>query len=154
MSQRMGERTTISGHIQEPWYTPGGDDALRAFRNANTRVLRRLPNVDRWPYLHRSMFVRSRELPLGGGSASYRGTVIHFGGSFSSLHSDIEIWKTKFESVLRQMYWEHAALLVVTEVMGTHHYVWQPTSEAWDGMLAQNPTPISGWQVQTSLNPL
>lgn len=145
----MGERTTISGHIQEPWYTPGGDAQLRAFRNANSRVLRSLPVVDQWPFFHRGMFVRSRQ-GRRGGSSSFRGTVVYFGGSFSSLYQDIDKWKAKFEAMLRSMYWEHAALLVVTEWMGIHHYVWRPTSEAERAMFSVTPQPIGNWEIETS----
>lgn len=145
----MGERTSISGHIQEPWYTPGGYAEIRVFREANSAVLRSLPTADNWPFLHRSMFVRSRQGPSGA-SSSFRGTVVHYGGSFSGLHHDLAEWKSKFEALLRRMYWEHAALLVVTEYMGTHHYRWSPTREAQQAMLAPTFQPVIAWELESS----
>jgi hypothetical protein len=145
----MGERTSISGHIQEPWYTPGGDMEIRVFREANSLALRNLPTADSWPFLHRGMFVRSRQ-GRSGASSSFRGTVIHFGGSFSGLHQDLPEWKLKFEALLRRMFWEHAALLVVTEYMGTHHYRWRPTREAQQAMFAPAFQPVNAWELESS----
>jgi hypothetical protein len=145
----VGERTTISGHIQEPWYTPGGDAEVRLLRRANSLALRDLPIADSWPFLHRDMFVRTRQGPSGA-SSSFRGTVVHFGGSFSHLHHDLREWRLKFEELLRRMYWEHAAVLVVTEYLGAHHYLWRPTEEATLAMFAPTRAPISAWDLSTS----
>jgi hypothetical protein len=149
----MGERTTVSGHIQEPWYLPGSDRELRWLRASNGRVIRSLPKV---ALLNRGMFrhspnAQSRAPHL---TATNRGRIIHFGGSFSSLLSDWPDWQAEFEVLLRRLYWEHAAVVVVTEWAGTHCYVWRPTDHAWEEMASQPPIPVSAWTLETTPDPL
>ena len=144
----MGHRNTISGHIQEPWYVRGSDRAITRLWHRNRRVIRSLPSEDEWPWLTRRMFAAS---PLFGNhgerddllSATYRGPVIYFGGSFSSLYQEWAEWLDKFESLLRRLYWEHAVVVLVTEWMGQHVYRWD--AEHTD-FTAEKPAPIESWK--------
>src|ERR1700722_8738164 len=86
----MGHRNTLGGHIQEPWYVVGADRSIARLWHHNRRIIRSLPLDDKWPFLTCRMMSTS---PMwGSGQAglvntTYRGPVIYFGGSFSSLHN-------------------------------------------------------------------
>ncbi|HET7288354.1 MAG TPA: hypothetical protein VFI71_12825, partial [Pyrinomonadaceae bacterium] len=107
----MGHRNTLSGHIQEAWYVKGSDRATEQLWHHNRRVLESLPDdaEEQWPYLGKRMFSTSPMFtgPYTGTLVpTYRGPVIYFGGSFSSIYQDWPEWLAKFENLLRQLYWE------------------------------------------------
>ncbi|HVG19403.1 MAG TPA: hypothetical protein VNI02_10140, partial [Blastocatellia bacterium] len=52
----MGERCTISGHIQEAWYFRGSDEEISALEEYNRGIIMQLPEVDEWPPLTRQIF--------------------------------------------------------------------------------------------------
>ena len=93
----MGHRNTLSGHIQEPWYVKGTEREIRRLWEANERVIRSLPSEDSFPFLTRQMFFSS-SMSL---ETTYRGSVICFGGSFSSIFRDWPEWLEKFVSPAR-----------------------------------------------------
>jgi hypothetical protein len=141
----MGHRNTLSGHIQEPWYVPGSDRAIARLWHYNRRVIRSLPLNDEWPFLSRRMMATSpmwNIYPPGTINTTYRGLVIYFGGSFSSLFEYWPEWLDKFESLLRRLYWEHALVALETEWMGGHVCRWQADL---NGFSAEKPTPITRW---------
>ena len=49
-------------------------------------------------------------------------------------------WLSKFEGLLRRLYWEHAVVVLVTEWMGQHVYRWDAKTDTFD---AEEPTPIT-----------
>jgi len=143
----MGHRNTLSGHIQEVWYVKGSDQAIVGLWEHNRRVLNSLPDDDKeeWPYLGKRMFSMSPMLTRVSDAAlkpTYRGPVIYFGGSFSSILEDWSEWLSKFEGLLRRLYWEHAVVVLVTEWMGQHVYRWDAKTDTFD---AEEPTPITEW---------
>jgi hypothetical protein len=144
----MGHRNTISGHIQEPWYVTASGRPLSRLWHYNRRVIRSLPAQDEWPFLTRRMFCAS---PMFGSgrkgllTATYRGPVIYFGGSFSSIYSDWAQWLDKFEALLRRLYWEHAVVVLVTEWMGQHVYRWDAEDQDFS---ADKPHPIRTWKFE------
>lgn len=151
----MGERTTISGHIQEAWYVPGtgprGDDGiLRRLGEENAWAISRLPEVDTWPFLCRGMFARSPAAddvhPSPNGT--FRGRVIYFGGSYSKLWTHWPAWLEKFEGLLTQLFWEHAALVMVTETMGTFHYEWSVSVDSSNRFGESPPVPPRTWKFE------
>jgi hypothetical protein len=75
-------------------------------------------------------------------STTYRGPVIYFGGSFSSLYEDWPAWLDKFESLLRRLYWEHAVVVLVTEWMGQHVCRWDADKTAFSAADPM-PSPVS-----------
>lgn len=146
----MGHRNTLSGHIQEAWYVKGSDRAIEQLWHHNRRVLDSLPDDkdEVWPYLGKRMFSTSPvagNMLFDGLTASYRGPVIHFGGSFSSICHEWPEWLSKFEDLLRQLYWEHAVVVLVTEWMGQHLYYWKAKTDTFD---AEKPTPITEWKFE------
>jgi hypothetical protein len=110
----MGHRTSLSGHIQEPWYLRDNDRQMRRLWESNRHVIHSLPDGnDGWPPLYRRMFSFSQAGSkfVGPIITSYRGSVIYFGGSFSSIFNEWEQWLDKFEGLLRRLYWEHAVVI-------------------------------------------
>lgn len=143
----MGHRNTLSGHIQEIWYVEGSDQAIARLWEHNRLVLNSLPDDDeeKWPYLGKRMFSTSPILSEVSSDAlqpTYRGPVIYFGGSFSSILYDWSEWLIKFEDLLRRLYWEHAVVVLATEWMGQHIYRWDAKLDSFH---AEKPTPISEW---------
>ena len=139
----MGHRNTLSGHIQELWYVPGSDRSISRLWHQNRRVIRSLPPDDQWPFLPRRMMATSPMWNIWQpGSTTYRGPVIYFGGSFSSLFEDWSQWLDKFEALLRRLYWEHALVALETEWMGSHVCRWKADLS---GFSAEHPTPITRW---------
>ena len=98
----MGHRNTLSGHIQEAWYVKGSDQAIARLWEHNRVVLNSLPDDDeeQWPYLGKCMFATSPMTPVSIGARTYRGPVIYFGGSFSSIYQEWSEWLFKFENLL------------------------------------------------------
>ena len=143
----MGHRNTLSGHIQEAWYVKGSDRATARLWHHNRRVLNSLPDngEEVWPYLGKRMFSTSPIFSgpyVGALTPTYRGPVIYFGGSFSSIFEDWPEWLSKFEDLLRRLYWEHAVVVLVTEWMGQHVYRWDAKTDTFN---SEDPTPITEW---------
>jgi hypothetical protein len=143
----MGHRNTLSGHIQEAWYVKGSDQAIVRLWEHNRLVLNSLPDDDNveWPYLGKCMFSTSPMLTAISVDAlkpTYRGPVIYFGGSFSSIYQEWSEWLVKFEDLLRHLYWEHAVVVLVTEWMGQHVCRWNAKLDTFD---AEKPIPITEW---------
>lgn len=142
----MGHRSTLSGHIQELYYATGTNRDLSRLWHHNRQVIRSLPANDPWPFLSRRMLGAS---PIFGSSDgrqtnTYRGPVIYFGGSFSSLHDDLAQWRAKFEALLSRLYWEQAVVVLVTEWAGQYVYRWKADLTNFS---ADHPTPILQWTV-------
>ena len=146
----MGERCTISGHIQDAWYFRGSDEDVRLLEEHNRRVIVGLPEVDVWPPLTRGMFSFSPNESFHRDHVvtTFRGQVIYFGGSFSKLYLDLAEWLEKFESLLRRLYWEHAVVVLVTELMGHFTYRWDATPEAAELFSAEPPVPVQEWRFE------
>jgi hypothetical protein len=143
----MGHRTTISGHIQELWYVNANERQNRWLLESNSRVIDSLPIEDDFPPLSRRMFSFSPLSPSGRGellTSTYRGRVIYFGGSFSSIFDGWEEWLTKFENLLRRLYWEHAAVVLITEYLGNYFYHWDAFVPDYD--FISRPEPIQKWR--------
>jgi hypothetical protein len=143
----MGERCTLSGHIQQPWYYRGLESniKLRNLYENNKRIISELPDDEDFPPLIKSMFFFSASLQEGYDISMYRGPVIFFGGSFNKLYLGLDQWLEKFENLLRQLYWEHASIILVTEIMGRYNYHWEATDEAFEKLTILPPVPIQDW---------
>ncbi len=146
----MGERATISGHIPEPWYFAGDQAQQRGLIAANRRTLRRLPRDDAWPWLTARMFSVSSSFESGVPlrSTPYRGSVVCFGGSFSKLWEEWGQWLSKFETLLTGLYWEHAAVVLVTETMGHFTYHWRATEAAIARFMEKPPSTVREWKFE------
>lgn len=139
----MGERTTVSGHIQESWYVPN-DELLDAMLMNNDVTLARLPDryVGAPPnndlnLLTREMFHtswRERNEPVASWHApAYRGRVVCFAATYKGLWDYWTEWLEAFEGLLGQFYWEHAAVMQINEFMPNASCVWRASLITHDG---------------------
>ena len=126
----------------------GAAPHIRLLRRANRRALEALPETDEFPPLTRGLFTISPDDSMYSEhvTTTYRGPVIHFGGSFSSLHMFWPEWLAKFENLLRHLYWEHVALVLVTEWMGDYLYKWQASPQATEALARERPLPVTDWE--------
>ena len=105
------------GHVADVFgYILGRDD----FAKENEARIAALPEHDTRPEITRDMFaVPTRE-------HSYLSQLISFGRSYNGVENHWEAWLTKFEALLRGMYWDEAHVYLKTELWGSFHYVWTP----------------------------
>jgi hypothetical protein len=133
----MGHEVVIFGSIE------GADpERLRAL---NLAALGSLPAEDEWPWLIRGMFALPAEWPQG----TYRSQVIHFGASLKDEPEDRSCWDrwlSKFEALLRRLYWWTATLHLVTEFEPERVFRWRPDAGAVDRMISDPPQPVEEWQ--------
>ncbi|MEJ2043203.1 MAG: hypothetical protein P8X74_02465 [Reinekea sp.] len=91
-------------------------------RRINCDALLELNEVDTFPYLTSSMFsVPQEELEQG----TYQTQVIHFAASYQAVEYHWEAWVTKFEALLKRMYWISATVHLETELSGKHTFSWE-----------------------------
>jgi hypothetical protein len=93
----------------------------------NRAVIEGLPEGDDYPPLTRSLFTVPMDYGKPGGGF-YRRQIIHFGASFNHLSDFWHIWLTKFEALLRRLYWVEAHLHLDIELYGQHAYAWRALS--------------------------
>jgi len=136
----MGMETVLVGYIAECWL--GGDEnRTRLLRRSNRRILSALPEEDSWPPLTKGLFAWSDE---GGMRGGYRGTIIHFGGRFKSIETDWDEWLIKYESLLKQLYWESSTVFLDTEVSGQHRFDWYHSN--YDDFILSPPKLPTSWE--------
>lgn len=118
----MGHQTVVYGAIEvfQSHSCAGADD-----RSDN--ALMRLPEVDDWPFLPRSMF--SITPPGSGPESSYLFRVISFGASYKEVEWNWAEWLQKFESLLATLDFVCARVHLETELVGNHSYTWIGSSD-------------------------
>jgi hypothetical protein len=124
----MGHLTIVHGYIH----------AWEDFSEENAAVIATLPEEDSWPYLTRDLFVVPQQ------KHSYIGQIISFGAAYNGVEGEWEEWLTKFERLLRSLYWDEAHVYLQTELWGSYHYVWEisvPPEAAEEGI----PSPLQHW---------
>lgn len=153
----MGHQVIIYGMIE----CPAAGDQGRRLKAINESTINSLPAEDEWPCLTRSMFA----LPSGWPHGTYREQIIHFGLSMKNEKSSAQdssvdlpvgttfnndaasfIWTTKFERLLRSLFWFGATLHINAEFERRIVLFYRPTSVAIEGMLSEKPLPISEWE--------
>lgn len=109
---RMGHMSYLHGYIIGDYN----------YAQANRDCIANLPANDTWPYLTRDLFaVPAKE-------HSYDGQLISFGTAYNGVETNWEAWLSKFEALLRSMYWLEAHVYLQTEIWGAYHYVWKSTT--------------------------
>jgi hypothetical protein len=101
-------------------------DAWEDYFEENAAIIASLPEEDTWPYLTRDLFAVPQQ------KHSYNGQIISFGTMYSGVEGDWEQWLSKFDSVLRRMYWDDAHVYLQSEVWGAYHYVWGAYHYVWE----------------------
>ena len=103
----MGMRTTIYGYIEEMDFWK--DPIRKQVRKHNFNAIRSLPEGDDWPPLSYEMFaISSNHRNAPGPNIEYFSRIIHFGANLKSVESDWNEWKTKFESLLSNLFFLQA----------------------------------------------
>lgn len=134
----MSHESIVYGYIEG---TPGTRDDYRGLQRRNLAVLDALPEVDDWPPLVRGMFSAPDLEPLRG---THRAQVIHFGASFKNFEQeDRSQWTSKFEDLLRRLYWFSAQFHIITELEGRIEIRWDAASGGTS--LDDEPTPTNDW---------
>ena len=124
----MGHFTIVHGYIH----------AWEDFFEENAEIIARLPEEDTWPWLTRDLFVVPQR------THSYSRQIISFGTMYDGVEGEWEAWLTKFERLLRRMYWDDAHVYLKTELWGDYHYVWEiiiPPEVAEEGLEG----PLQDW---------
>jgi hypothetical protein len=94
-------------------------------RLINCDALLELNEEDTFPYLTSSMFsIPEEDLEHG----TYQTQVIHFAASYQAVEYHWEQWMTKFETLLKKMYWVSATVHLETELSGKHTFFWESPS--------------------------
>jgi hypothetical protein len=117
----MTQESVVYGCIKDMVFTTDMEETRRR-RQVNRRVLLALPSVEDWPLLSREMFVMPSETLV---VDDLHTDVVPFGSSYRGIEYEWEQWLSRFEAILRRMYWVAATVHLETEFNGTHTFVWQ-----------------------------
>jgi hypothetical protein len=121
----VDQESIVYGIIKDIAMAPEPDAMSR--RMVNSASLLDLPQTfdANSPFLCGDMFT----LPgMDVFSGSYHTQVIHFGASYRAVEYEWELWMSKFEELLKQMYWVSATVHLETELSGKHTFNWEPSS--------------------------
>jgi hypothetical protein len=124
----MDQESIVYGCIKD---LPCGDDedAMRR-RRVNRQSILMLPSSqdDDWPFLCSPMFAVSGNDVFSG---TYNSQIIHFGMSYKAVEYEWEAWISKFEDLLRSMYWVDATVHLETELSGKHTFRWDSPNNSF-----------------------
>ena len=84
---------------------------------ANAAAIAALPEHDTWPYVTRDMFAVPKM------DYSYHDQLIPFARLYNGVERVWELWLSKFEAVLRTLYWDEVHVHLLTEHWGHYHYL-------------------------------
>jgi uncharacterized protein with von Willebrand factor type A (vWA) domain len=78
---------------------------------------------------------------------TFRAQIIHFGGSMNGLNFDaIPAWLSKFEGVLRGLYWVNASAHILTDYIdGAYQFNWSAHRDILATHIDGCPTPTNKW---------
>lgn len=141
----MGHVNVVSGHIREAYYFGGDRSRRRLLLESNRRVIRDLGTDDSWPPMPAAMFAFTGAGEGSPTTPQYRGRVIHFGASYNQLLADFNLWRAKFENLLRALYWDDAMAMVQTEWWNDYVFQWRRAEGVAEGFLRTPPEPVSDW---------
>ena len=158
----MGMEAVVYGFIQGPPWPHGVPNTYDAFSThpemqrmsmerdrkltekvrQNLQAICALSEEDTWPFLSRSMFSSSTNSI----QTTYKSQIIHFGASFKEIEWVWEEWLTKFEALLRSMYWDEVHLHLVSEAFNasSFHYVWKDEGEE-KAIYPDHADPVACW---------
>lgn len=105
----MSDANILIGYIEEALPTYQEDRTF--FRRANDAVLAALPADDEWPPLCRSLFSTTGHDERHGSFRNRR--LIHFAGHFNDFGNGINEWLTKYEGLLRQLFWLNSEVFML-----------------------------------------
>jgi hypothetical protein len=147
----MGHEVIIYGRIVGASWRVG--ERFTWLHDLNREALAQLPEGDDWPWVVRDVFALPAPYPQG----TYRRQIIHFGLSLKDEPHDRgvwDVWLSKFEKVLRRLYWWSATLHLQTDFEKPRIFEWTPTEAAMARLYDDPPQPITEWSrtVRVSLS--
>ena len=138
----MGHISIVYGNIiGAPWKTAD----YHKLQRLNKYVIDNLPTTDSdFPWITNKMFL----VPDPDKDNMYREQVIVFGASYKSVEHEWNIWLSKFESILKQLYWSSATIHLETVLVGNHKYEWVFDIDQIDNWISENPKPTTMWHFE------
>ena len=107
-------------------YDVGGNRQLNndpyLYHKLNRLAIDALTISDTHPTFSRAMFNMP---PLSYDAGCYKNQIISFGASIKELEDQWAAWLTKFEGLLRHMYWEKAVVYLDSERYGERQYEYE-----------------------------
>lgn len=136
----MSHKTVLYGRILG---THGTTDNWYELYSSNKNIIDSLPDEDEFPVILKSMFVSP---PALAGPTLYHDQVNVFGASFKNIdHLDHRCWISKFEDLLKQLYWFDVVIHFDIELYGRFEHRWKATEKAILDMRTLKPKSISDW---------
>ena len=139
----MGHEVIMYGVVIGATLSPG--ENFRSLYPLNAKVINSLPSDDDYPWVDGSMFAMPGDYPNG----TYRRQAIHFGLTIKDEPNDldgfIKAWLTKFEAILKQLYWFSARLHVERDFSLECQYLWMPSESSLAALREEIPRPITQW---------
>ena len=155
----MGVPTIFLGYIEEAWpgNAAGGDAAFLAHLQAtaasisahNEAVLSALPLVDAFPPLSRPMFAWP---PADAPDIVYRNRILHFAACVKNADFVARDWLDKFETLLRQLYWQSAYVRIQPTYMAALEFKWEVASPWCDELCKGRLGPIGDWTFTSTID--
>lgn len=119
----MGMRTTLYGYIEEMDFWSG--PVTKLVKKHNTSIINALPKGDEWPPLSKEMFAICNNFKnTPGPNFEYSGRIIHFGANLKSVEYEWDLWKTKFENLLTNLFFLEAVVHFKTEYSDIQTATW------------------------------
>jgi hypothetical protein len=136
----MSHETILYGRISG---SHGTTDNWYDLYKLNKNVIENLPNENDFPSIIKSMFISPLTLA---GPTFHRHQIITFGASFKNFDDlDHRLWISKFELLLKRMYWLDVIAHFDIELYGKYEHRWTATETAIKEMRTLNPKPITDW---------
>ncbi len=136
----MSHQTVLYGRIIG---THGSTDNWYDLYKLNKKIIDTLPDEDEYPAIIKSMFIS----PLvEAGPSLHRQQVIVFGASLKNIDdNDHRLWISKFEALLKRMYWLDVILHFDIELYGKFEHRWKAKEKSLVDMRSKNPIPVTDW---------
>jgi hypothetical protein len=137
----MSEESILYGRING---APGTLENWYDLYKINKDIIENLPDNENWPPIVKGLFSVPETIPS---PTFHRAQIIHFGASFKNFNDkDLRDWLSKFEDLLKKMYWWDVILHFDIELYGKYKYIWTATDDAIKKMRTLNPKPVTDWE--------
>ena len=94
--------------------------------NVNRQAIASLPDFHECHLVYRQMFGGLLAGKVRAGETS----VIHFGAAYHSVEYEWAVWISRFENLLKNLFWDTVTVHLDTEFSGCHTFNWQSTSDS------------------------
>ena len=131
----MGHATNIYGIISFPSF----GSITEEIWNGNMKIINSLPNEDNtFPWITNKMF--SKEFQPGWDERH-----IHFSANYKNLEFELQVWISKFETLLKRLMWLSVRAQIETEISGDFEIEWNIHEDALINWKEDKWTPTTIW---------